>query len=135
MSFAIIDHRNITVIERIRERILHSWGLVTDDRRPCLMPSPSALLLTERCETFERARVSRLVMGAFRYGRLGARGKPQYDRVADAIKRLEKYRKTGNLEHLPDVANLALCEYVEGRHPLRHFASHDDGEHTKESAP
>lgn len=135
MSFAIIDHRNLTIIERIRERILHSWGIIEEDRRPCLMPSPGTLKMTERCESFERARAARLVLGAFRYGRLGARGKKQYDRCADIIRRIEKYKATGNMELLVDVGNLALCEFVEGRHPLRHFAAQDDGEHTKESAP
>jgi len=70
-------------------------------------------------------------MGAIRYGLLGEKNKPQYDRVSEIQKRLKKYRDTGNLEFLVDIANLALCEFVEGKHPNRHFKSSDDKEHVK----
>ena len=68
-------------------------------------------------------------MGAFRYGLL----KDQvggYDNVGSAIRRLEHYRRTGNCEHLVDAANLMMIEFVSSVHPLKHFTSVDDGEHT-----
>jgi hypothetical protein len=74
---------------------------------------------------------NRLIVGALRYGLLNAPGKRQYDRIASIQRRLETYRKTGNLELLVDTANLALCEFVEGKHPHRHWASEDDTEHAK----
>jgi hypothetical protein len=40
---------------------------------------------------------------------------------------LEKYEQTGNLECLVDIVNLALVEFVEGKHPKRYFASEGDG--------
>ena len=69
---------------------------------------------------------NRMIMGALRYGLLGAPGKPQYDRIASIIKRLKFYTEDGNTEHLVDAANLCLCEFVEGTHPLKHFGSVDD---------
>jgi hypothetical protein len=69
-------------------------------------------------------------MGGIRYGLLHEPGKPKYDRIQSAIKRLEKYRQTGNLENLVDIANMCLLEFEEGEHPNRHFKSIDDGEHT-----
>lgn len=87
---------------------------------------------TEWCPEFERHMRDRLVMGAMRYGRMGAPGKPQYDRVPDMIRRLKAYAAAGNLEHLIDTACIAMMEYVEGDHPNRHFVAQDDGEHTEE---
>jgi hypothetical protein len=70
---------------------------------------------------FERLMRNRLILGALRYGPLGAKGKPQYDRIASIKKRLDAYAANGNLEMLVDAANLALLEFVEGDHPKRHF--------------
>lgn len=87
---------------------------------------------TEWSKEFEERMRNRLVMGAFRYGKLGASGKRKFDRVGDSIRRLEAYIETGNQEYLVDVANLCLAEYVEGNHPKAHFASVDDGGHAPE---
>jgi len=92
--------------------------------------APAALALTERSAEFERLALNRRIMGALRYGLLGAPGKPRYDRVGDAIRRLREYADTGSLELLVDVANLALLEFVEGKHPKRHWSTKDDGPHT-----
>jgi hypothetical protein len=80
---------------------------------------------------FERLMRNRLVMGAIRYGCIGARNKPKYDRVRSMTTRLNKYLETGNKEFLVDVANLCLLEFVECHHPKAHFSSVDDGEHVK----
>lgn len=95
------------------------------------MPSLADLRRTEWSEEFERLMRNRLVMGAFRYGPLRSEGKPQYDRLASARKRLSIYERTGNLEHLVDVANLMLCEFEEGDHPRRHLRAVDDGHHAE----
>jgi hypothetical protein len=119
-----------TITEKIRARLYDRLGI---DPEPAPGPHIGVVDLrrTEWSAEFEQLMRDRLVMGALRYGRLGVPGKPQYDRTADVIRRVKKYAATGNLEHLVDVANLALAEYVEGRHPKRHFNSVDDGEHTK----
>ena len=78
---------------------------------------------------FETLMRNRLIMGAIRYGRIGEINKPKYDRIGSMIKRLDKYKVTGNKEFLVDVANLCLLEFVECHHPKAHFSSIDDGEH------
>lgn len=93
------------------------------------MPSLAELRRTERSAEFDRLCSNRLVMGAFRYGRLGCKCKAQYDRVACMIRRLNAYNSDRNAEHLCDVANLAMLEFVEGTHNGVH--AKDDGEHTK----
>ncbi|MFZ4569716.1 MAG: hypothetical protein ACOYM0_01140 [Bacteroidales bacterium] len=106
-------------------------------RWKCDIPEETAILIadleelkkTEWSVRFERLMRNRLIMGAIRYGRLNAPGKPKYDRVKSMIKRLNLYEGNGNIEVLVDVANLCLCEFEEGNHPLRHFHAVDDGEH------
>lgn len=72
---------------------------------------------------------NRLIMGALRYGLMGAPGKPQYDRIGSIEKRLRSYRVSGNKEILVDVANLCLMEFVECAHPLAHFEGQDNSNH------
>ena len=81
---------------------------------------------TEWAPEFEQLMRNRLLLGSIRYGKLGAPGKPQYDRIAASIKRLRHYEETGNLEMLVDVANFCLLEFVEGRHPNRHLEEPGD---------
>jgi hypothetical protein len=80
---------------------------------------------------FEKLMRNRLVMGALRYGKLGIKDKPQYDRVGSIIKRMKNYAESGNKEILVDVANLCLCEFEECNHPNQHFHAMDDSEHTQ----
>jgi dihydrofolate reductase len=84
---------------------------------------------TEWDVDFEKLMRNRLIMGATRYGRIGAKNKPKYDRINSMIKRLTKFQESGNKEFLVDVANLCLLEFVECNHPNQHFHAIDDGEH------
>jgi hypothetical protein len=93
-------------------------------------PSFAELKKSEWSHEFEAKMRNRLLVGAYRHGRMKAPGKPQYDRITSAIKRLKQFQETGNMEHLVDAANLCLLEFVEGDHPKRHFKSADDVEHT-----
>ena len=88
---------------------------------------------SEWSPSFESMMRNRLIIGAMRYGRLSMPGKKDWDRIGSIKTRVDAYIKTGNLEHLVDIANLCLCEFVEGRHPKRHFHSTDDGVHTEEN--
>ena len=87
-----------------------------------------ALRRSEWSPTFEQLMRNRLVLGAFRYGKLNAEFKSQWDRMPSIERRAAEYQRTGNLELLVDIANLCLLEYVEGRHPLRHFEAMDTEE-------
>lgn len=110
---------------------LNAW------RRLCgmeeLMAIPTvdinALQASEWSDKFEELMRNRLVMGALRYGKLHAPGKPAWDRPASIQKRLQNYHETGNTEMLVDIANLAMLEFEEGVHPNKHFNAIDDGEH------
>jgi hypothetical protein len=114
-----------SIHDRIRQRLLQRAGLAE-------APAPSYrfedLVRTEWSSRFEGLMRNRLIMGALRYGRLRAPGKPQYDRVGSMIRRLSQYRERGNMELLVDVANLCLLEFEECHHPLKHFRSVDGDE-------
>lgn len=103
-------------------------GLPESDELP---PTLAELRQTEWSQAFEALMRNRLILGAFRYGRLGGQFKPQYDRTQAILLRTAQYAATGNLELLVDVANLAMLEFVEGRHPRKHFRASDDGAHVE----
>lgn len=96
---------------------------------PDRMPSLAELRHSERSPEFEKLRMNRKIIGAFRYGRLGDPNKPKWNRIPDMIRRLKLYQKDKNKEHLVDVSNLCECEFVEGD---GHLTPQDDGEHTQE---
>jgi hypothetical protein len=83
------------------------------------------------CPEFFRLMKNRMVMGAFRYGKLSEQkvSPIKYDNIASIRKRLKLYAQTGNTEHLMDCANLCMIEYMIGDHPNKHFAAIDDGTH------
>lgn len=87
------------------------------------------LQATEWSEEFEAYMRNRLLVGAYRYGAMNHPGKPGYDRIGAALKRLQEYQQCKNKELLVDVANLCLLEFVEGEGK---FLSNDDSnEHVK----
>lgn len=111
-----------------RTKMRNAWRRLAglpEEEEPRRMPSYDEIRKSEWSPAFERLMRDRLVMGAFRYGLLNAEGKPQYDRIASIVKRAELYRETGDDQLLADMANLALCEFEEGTHPLKHVG---DGE-------
>ena len=97
--------------------------------KPNVTASFESLRETEWSEEFETLRRNRLVLGAFRHGRIGDENKARFDRVSSSIDRLNLYKLDHNAEHLLDVANLAMLEFVEGENT---FNAHDDSEHTRE---
>ena len=110
----------------LRRRLLERAGV---DR-----PAPVRLadiIAAQSCPEFEQLRQNRMVMGYFRYGDLHRQRPGQYDNVASIRRRLERYEADGNLEHLVDIANIAMVEFVTSDHPKRHFHAVDDGEHTR----
>ena len=110
----------MTVTDYLRKRLLKD--IAETDRKP----SYASLKKTEWSPEFERLMRNRLIMGAIRYGLLGSPNKPQYDRIEYMRRKLKEYKESGNLECLVDVANLALCEFVEGKHPKSHFNAVDN---------
>ena len=103
-----------TITQHLRDRLL---GFLKPP------PTLEELYRTEWAPSFEGFMRNRLVIGAFRYGKMGY--KPDYDYIGSLIERAELYRKTGNQEHLVDVANFAMLEFVDGKHPNKHMRSVD----------
>ena len=87
---------------------------------------------TEWSDTFEQLMRNRLVVGAFRYGTFHAPNKSKFNNIQSIIERAKLYKKDHNTEHLVDIANLALCEFVEPSYQDCHFKSKDDGIHKLE---
>lgn len=115
----------MTIHDAIRRHLYQRAGLVDP---PKLDPrfSYQALARTEWSDTFETLMRNRLIIGALRYGLLGADNKSSFNRIASIRKRLDAYEKTGNLEYLVDSANLCLCEFVDGKHPTKHLTALDE---------
>jgi len=117
-----------TVTDYIRTHLLDRLGYPV--HFVSRMPSLEELRQTEWSERFEQFMRNRLIMGAFRHARFGHPGKSDYDCIQSMHQRLNRYSSDGNLEHLVDVANLAMVEFTHGHHKNRHWAPQDDGEHT-----
>lgn len=117
-----------TVIELLRKHLL---SRIVDGPVGDKQDSLESLRGSEWCLEFENFMRNRLLMGRFRYGSMGS--KPGYDNIGSAMRRLVLYQRTGNLEHLVDVANLCMVEFVHSEHPLRHFEAGDDGEHAEKN--
>ena len=109
------------------------WFLANLWRRRAGLPEFSGLFeelsVTQWSTEFERLMRNRLMVGAMRYGRMGAPDKPKYDRLGAIKAIVDQYEKTGNDELLVDGANLFMLEYREGDHPKKHFNAVDDAGH------
>lgn len=68
----------------------------------------------------------RMALSYHKYGRMvEATG---VDMVADIIRRVDKYKETGNTEWLIDAANVCLIEFTHPKHPEAHFRATDSDE-------
>jgi hypothetical protein len=116
----------------MRKRLLERAGIVDELQQP--LRSLEWIYETQWDSKFEEFMRNRLAMGYFRYGSLHspARKKKKYDHVGSAIKRLKLYLETGNQEHLVDVANLCMVEFMlPTSHTSPSFRAVDDGLHTE----
>jgi len=117
----------VTVTEHIRAHFLAERGVFDVEPRPPL----AELRQTEWSARFEELMRNRLLMGAYRYGRFAEPGKTAGQRIQASIAaRLDRYRRTGNLECLVDAANYCLLEFEHSTHPLAHFRAEDDEVHS-----
>ena len=114
----------ITEHDIMRRRLLERKGL----HEP---PEPSEQNWTPKkleqqwSDEFEQLMRNRICMGAMRYGGMKKVIQPYGFNTVQIRKRLELYEKTGNAEHLVDVANFALVQFVQQTHPNHHFKSID----------
>lgn len=117
-----------TVSEHIRKGLHDRLGIHAEEPVNAFVGD---LRRSEWSVEFEKHMRDHLVMGAIRYGRINAPGKPRFNRVEEVRNRVLKYEVSGNTEFLVDVANMALLEFEEGQHPTKHYKAIDDGEHSK----
>lgn len=95
------------------------------------LPPLESLRKSEWSDEFETLMRNRLIMGAFRYGLFSNPDKFAFRIVESMLARLHLYQRDRNLEHLVDVANLALVEFVAGRRVGLHVHPADDGIHVE----
>lgn len=130
-----------TLHDVIRERLLAAVRLPPREQPDCLDPREIAERQVDW--VFLERMVARLVMGWFRYGDNRDPRLPRHDHVARIRLCCDLYEESGNLEHLVDIANMAMLEEMKapiGRGTLPpeklHFRSIDDDPeiHTDELA-
>lgn len=116
-----------TITDHIREHLLRD--VVTDP----IGGGDDDIARKQWNGKFEKHMRDRLSMGYYRYSvDICKGGKGSYDHIGSCIKRLQAYKATGNQEHLVDVANLCLIEFVRPSVDVEvFFEAVDDGEHTK----
>jgi len=112
----------MTVTERIRQHLLQET-LGMRER----LPGPDVLGKTEWSLKFESLMRCRLIMGAFRYGRLSGHGDKNFDRTGRIQREISEYLKDRNKERLVDIANMCLLEFEFG---AGEYVPVDDGYHT-----
>jgi hypothetical protein len=117
-----------SVFEHIRKHLLDGCGYTAVTNVPSV-PSLEVLRQDQWSDEFEALMRNRLLFGAFRYGTFRRQERGAYANTESAMRRLEAYCLTGNREHLVDVANLMMVEYLRGGHPTSHFRAEDDSPH------
>lgn len=80
---------------------------------------------SEVSQPFLQGMTDRMSMSFFKYGKVA----DAYPRLVDAMAslriRLERYEATGNTEHLMDLANFAMIEFMCPKHPDAYFQAED----------
>lgn len=87
--------------------------------------TPEEILKRDFSEDFVQKMRNRIVVSHYKYGWMSLTYPEIGDAIASLEERLELYKKTGNTEHLVDVANFAMIEYLHPRHPNAHFEGTD----------
>lgn len=83
------------------------------------------ILKRDFSEDFVQKMRNRILVSHYKYGWMAHTYPEIGDAVASLEERLELYKKTGNLEHLVDVSNFAMIEYMRPRHINVHFEAQD----------
>lgn len=84
------------------------------------------ILATEVSAPFIDGMKNRMVVSYYKYGPV--RNSIGVDNISSLMTRLRKYADDGNTEWLIDVANFAMMEFMNPRHPKRHFRATDSDE-------
>lgn len=112
----------------LRKRLLDRAGIF--EVSAVCAPSLPEIYKMQWSADFEQKMRDRMAMGFFRYGSLREQiGKQKFKNIESIKSRLAQYEVDHNREHLVDIANLALVEFVV--HPEFPFVASDDTEHAK----
>lgn len=116
----------MTITERIREHLLQNCNCTT------IAPDRDTLLKTQWCDLYELLRRNRMVTGFFRYGDIKVSNWTTTQGIVSIKTKINLYKKDGNLEHLLDIGNIAMVEFMHSNHELKNFNATDDMNHIKE---
>lgn len=72
--------------------------------------------------------VDRMSVSFHKYGPVAEAYPGKVNAVDSLVKRLDRYRETGNTEWLMDVANFAMIEFMHPAHPKAHYRATDSRE-------
>lgn len=79
----------------------------------------------EYSEKFDTLRRAMMQMSFYKYGPAKINYPNNSNAIAALEQRLELYKVTGNKEHLADVANFAMLEFMYPKHPDAHYTPTD----------
>jgi hypothetical protein len=91
-------------------------------------PEENKILETEFDMRFVSLMQAAMSLSFYKYGALAAGVPEKTDSLKSLEKRIQKYRDTGNVEWLVDVANFAMMEFMHPAHPLAHYRPTDSHE-------
>lgn len=127
----------------LEEFYINAWRRKEGYPELNLMPKSNLNLkeleITQWNKKFEQLMKNRLIMGAMRYGdnKLstpgGKKEEIDYKYITYLEYKLKKYKETGNLEFLVDVANLSMLEFHNGNHPKKHWTPIDNEKHCEKN--
>lgn len=120
----------MTITDWLRQRLLQNV-VSQEELAPLNKLSLNEIRNCQWSIVFEQWMKNRLMVGYFRYGPTHKQKKGQYDYLQAALDHINLYQQDGNIEHLVDVANLCLIEFVNGEHPKRCFTAMDDSKHAQ----
>jgi hypothetical protein len=80
---------------------------------------------SEVSKPFMQGMADRMGMSYYKYGPVANAYPDMVDAIASLKMRLALYVETGNTEHLMDVANYAMIEFMHPSHPKAHFKATD----------
>jgi len=89
---------------------------------------PDDVPTTEAGREFHQAMLDRMATSYFKYGTMAGAAEAGVDQIESALKRIERYRETGNTEWLADVANMVMMEFHHPQHPEAHYRPTDSTE-------
>ncbi len=91
-------------------------------------PLANGVPKSEFSPEFVQGMADRMSVSYFKYGLVADAYPARVDAIASLEKRLQKYKDTGNLEWLMDVANFAMIEFMRPKHPDAHYRPTDSKE-------